>query len=210
MGDVEAEHAGAQFRQREPERHLAPQHAALAARTALAGDDEHELRPFRLGAAQEVQQRVVRLGLGHAVKIDASADLGAAAGELLALAQRKRVRGRRRLRFGRGGLRRMLHVLGDRLRLGLTFGLALCGFDGAAFASGAADGLAVGFVVNLARNGRTERATAVHRRSSSAVRWRRPRIISRGIASVCRLSLTASNTAARAAVLAPPAPPPSR
>jgi hypothetical protein len=89
--------------------------ARHCAGASLAGDDEHELRPLRLIAVQEVQQGIMGLRLRHAVEIDASADLGLAARELLFLPPRDRDRRCRRLGMG-GGRGRMIRHLFDRPR----------------------------------------------------------------------------------------------
>src|SRR5580693_9123051 len=49
--DIEAEHAGAEFRKAEPQRYLAPQNAAVfmnAGASPFSGDHQHELRAVRL------------------------------------------------------------------------------------------------------------------------------------------------------------------
>ena len=99
MGFLEADHQRAEFRQAQPLRHLAAQHAALgfgAADLALAGDDEHEGQAVAVRALQERQQRAVGAGLRHAVQIEPGIDFFAAARKLRALAASDR-RQRRRL-----------------------------------------------------------------------------------------------------------------
>src|SRR5262245_7207574 len=88
MGVLEAEDVAAEFRQFQPLRHLALEHAALApvvARAAtLAGDHQDELGAVALRLAQEGDERRMRLALGLAVKIDAVIErLGAARKALL-------------------------------------------------------------------------------------------------------------------------------
>src|SRR5205807_1592154 len=81
----------AEFRHGEPQRHLPAQYAAVARLPAtLAGDDEHESRAIVLGAAQKARERRMCLRLGHAVQIETSIDLYAAAREPLPLAPRQR------------------------------------------------------------------------------------------------------------------------
>src|SRR5262249_30055766 len=88
MGVLEAKHVAAEFRQFQPLRHLALEHAALApvvARAAtFAGDHQDELGAIALRLAQEREQRRMRLALGFAVKVDAGIDgFGAARRALL-------------------------------------------------------------------------------------------------------------------------------
>src|SRR5262249_38597499 len=87
MGVLEAKDVAAEFRQFQPGRHLALEHAALApvvARaTALAGDHQDELGAMALRLAQERKQRRMRLALGLAVKVDAGVDRFGAAREAL-------------------------------------------------------------------------------------------------------------------------------
>ncbi len=88
MGEVrllDREHIGTQVRQREPERHLPPEHAAaaLGIGAAFAGDHQHGPGALALRAMQEAQQRRVRLALGAAVQVDAAVDLDLAAREPL-------------------------------------------------------------------------------------------------------------------------------
>src|SRR5215831_3045622 len=75
---LESDDGGPELGQAEPERDLSTQHAALAGRRArscaLARDDEHETRAVALRAAQEMRERDVSLGLGHAVQVDARVD----------------------------------------------------------------------------------------------------------------------------------------
>jgi len=84
MRAIETEHAAAEFRQSEPQRHLPPQHATLArrrvpragrGRRAFPGDHQHESRALRLGAVQEPQQGSMGLCLRQAVQVDASVDV---------------------------------------------------------------------------------------------------------------------------------------
>ncbi|PWE75969.1 hypothetical protein XF30_03545 [Bradyrhizobium sp. SUTN9-2] len=90
-GFLEADYEGAEFRQAEPFRHLAAEHAAFAATASLAGDDEHEGEAVLMGAVQEAGQRAMGAHLGHAVQIEPCLDLAAAARQLgsLALAERR-------------------------------------------------------------------------------------------------------------------------
>ena len=92
-GALEADDEAAEFRQPQPERHHALEHAAaaavVAAARALAGDDQHHLAAARLLRPQEAKQRVVRLGLRHAVQIEPAVDrMRAARDALLRLAGR--------------------------------------------------------------------------------------------------------------------------
>ena len=65
-------------------RHLPAQHAALAvaARFALAGDDEHEGAAVAVGTLQEAEEDPMRAGLGHAVQVKAGVNLLLATREL--------------------------------------------------------------------------------------------------------------------------------
>ena len=74
MRFLESDHQRAEFRQAEPLRHLAAQHAALGLGTdlALAGDDEHEGQAVAMGALQKAEQRAMRARLRHAVEVDAA------------------------------------------------------------------------------------------------------------------------------------------
>jgi hypothetical protein len=80
MRVLESEDQGAKFRLGEPHRHLPLENAALGWRIAvassrsLAGDDEHHFGAVCLRAAQEAQQRRMRLGLGVAVQVDVTVD----------------------------------------------------------------------------------------------------------------------------------------
>jgi len=67
---LEADDEGAKFRQAQPFRHLAAEHAAFAAAPSLAGDDEHEGQAVIMGAVQEAGQGPVGAYLGHAVQIE--------------------------------------------------------------------------------------------------------------------------------------------
>ena len=86
---LEAEHDLAQVGLAQPVGREPAQHAALLAerrrlveRAALAGDDDDEPRPARLGMAQEAAQRLMGLGLVHAVQVERAVDRAAAAREL--------------------------------------------------------------------------------------------------------------------------------
>src|SRR5262249_60092575 len=88
MGVLEADDVAAEFRQLQPLRHLALEHAAFApiiARAAtFAGDHQDELGAIALRLAQEGHQRRMRLALGLAVKVNAGIDrFGAARKPLL-------------------------------------------------------------------------------------------------------------------------------
>lgn len=78
-----------ELRQRQPERHLAPEYAALDDRraivpaSALAGYDQHNFRAVGLGPPQEAEQCGMRLHLRHAVQIDARIDRCAASRDTL-------------------------------------------------------------------------------------------------------------------------------
>src|ERR1700761_9540485 len=80
MGFLEADDQRAKFRQAQPLRYLAAQHAAFglaAADLALAGDDEHEGVAFDVGALQESVQRTMGAGLRHAMQVEPRVDLAA-------------------------------------------------------------------------------------------------------------------------------------
>ena len=98
MGFLEADHQRAEFRQAEPLRHLAAQHAALGfgADLALAGDDEHECQPVMMGALQETEQRAMRPRLRHAVEVEPGVDLLPPARQMRPLAAADRRQRRRR------------------------------------------------------------------------------------------------------------------
>jgi len=91
-GRLEPQHGLAQLRRSQPQRDLAAQHPAVGIRAAhaLSGDHQHDARAFGARTAQEARQRVVRLGLGEAVQIDAGIDSGAAPGEALPQAPGRR------------------------------------------------------------------------------------------------------------------------
>src|SRR5262249_25683788 len=69
----ESDHQRAEFAQREPERHLPFEHAALVRLAAfacsLAGDHKYHSHAVRLCAPQEAQQGGMRLRLGEAMQI---------------------------------------------------------------------------------------------------------------------------------------------
>ena len=99
MGLLEADHEATEFRQSQPFRHLAAQHAALGLRprgAAFAGDDEDECQAVAAGALQELQQRAMRPTQRHAVQIEPAFDLLAAARQLRAFAA---AQGRQRRRL---------------------------------------------------------------------------------------------------------------
>src|SRR4051794_37004116 len=78
MGGLEADDIDAEFRQSQPQRHLALEHAALAPFVARArtfsGDDDGEPGTLVLRLAQKMKQRGMCLVLRAAVKIDARLD----------------------------------------------------------------------------------------------------------------------------------------
>ena len=77
MADVsvlEADNKGAEFRQRQPQRHLPLEHAALASPTAFASDDERNFGAVRLGAPQEAEQRGMGLALRQSMQVEAGVD----------------------------------------------------------------------------------------------------------------------------------------
>jgi hypothetical protein len=77
MRVFEADDVAAEFRQCQPLRHLALEHAALApviAPAPFAGDHQDEFGAIALRPAQEGQQRGMGRALGLAVKIDAGVD----------------------------------------------------------------------------------------------------------------------------------------
>ena len=84
-GRLEPQHDLAQVRRYQPQRDLATQYAAIRIRAphALSGDDQHDAGTFRLGDAQETDQRIVSVGLGQAVQIDAGIDPGTPADDPL-------------------------------------------------------------------------------------------------------------------------------
>src|SRR5215208_1786997 len=82
MRVVEADDHGAEFRQRQPERHLPLQNAALAA-TALAGDYHDEPGAAGLRGVQEAQQGIMRSRLRQPVQIEPSVDRIATARDAL-------------------------------------------------------------------------------------------------------------------------------
>src|SRR3954469_11072398 len=102
MSFPEADHQRAEFRQAEPLRHLAAQHAALGLRPdlALAGDDEHKSQPVMMGALQKAEQRTMRPRLRHAMQVEPCIDLLAPARQMRPLAAADR-RQRRRFRLWR-------------------------------------------------------------------------------------------------------------
>ena len=113
-GLLEAGDDRAQLGKTQPVRHRTPKDAALLEKTgpfrsrrALAGDDEHDAVSTSLGADQERPERVVCLGLTHAVEVDHGIDGVGAPRQALAQAalQRddRRQGGRRRLCRRRGG-----------------------------------------------------------------------------------------------------------
>src|SRR5882672_5180243 len=84
MGEVrllDREHIGTQIRQREPERHLPPQHAAAALRigATFAGDHQKGPKALTLRPMQKAQKRRVRLVQRAAMQINAAVDLDLAA-----------------------------------------------------------------------------------------------------------------------------------
>src|SRR5436190_23451580 len=84
MGDVrllDREHIGAQIRQREPERHLPPQHAAAALRigAAFAGDHQNGPEALTLRPMQKAQKRRMGLVQRAAMQVNAAVDLDLAA-----------------------------------------------------------------------------------------------------------------------------------
>src|SRR5579864_2648384 len=90
---LEADDEGAEFRQAEPVRHLAAQHAALelaAADLALAGDHQHEGQAFAMGALQEAEQCMMGIDLGHAVQVEPCVDLALPTRQPRALAAAER------------------------------------------------------------------------------------------------------------------------
>lgn len=77
----EADHEGAQIRQPQPVRDCPPEDTALfeqpspfGGTSALAGHDENHEMALRLGAVEKASQRVVSLGLAHAVEVDHGLD----------------------------------------------------------------------------------------------------------------------------------------
>ena len=85
VGDVrvlEADDEVAEFRQGQPLRHLAAQHADLAA-AAFAGNHQYQPRIACIGGAQKTLQRAMRFALRIAVQIKASVDRLLAAGDAL-------------------------------------------------------------------------------------------------------------------------------
>ena len=86
VGVLETDDQRAEFRQREPERNLPPEHTAFGAITVgpdrpLAGDNEHDTRFIGLSLLQEAQQCRVGSALRHAMQIDPISDRLAAAGD---------------------------------------------------------------------------------------------------------------------------------
>jgi len=102
MGGLEADDIDAKFRQSQPQRHLALEHAALAplvARAgAFAGDDEGKPGAVVLCLAQKTKQCTVCLVLRAAVEIDARLDQVAAARKPLLDPAVERLEPRRRRR----------------------------------------------------------------------------------------------------------------
>ena len=83
---LEADHQRTQFRQRQPKRYRATQHAAfgtLRRGGALAGDDEDERFSARLRAVEERRELFLRLALFHPVQVDPRADLDLTASDFL-------------------------------------------------------------------------------------------------------------------------------
>src|SRR5262249_28487977 len=121
MGVLEAKDVAAEFRQFQPLRYLALEHAALApvvARaTTLAGDHQDELGAMALRLPQERKQRRMRLALGLAVKVDAGVDRFGAARKALLEPPIERLEPGRGPCSGRSGSRR-------RTRRGRRFRLA--------------------------------------------------------------------------------------
>ena len=78
---VEADHEFAEFRQRKPHRHVAPEHAFAA--PALSGDHQNETRAAATRAMQETIQSIMRFGLGMAMQIEPGINGPAAARDLL-------------------------------------------------------------------------------------------------------------------------------
>ena len=80
----------------------------LVERAALAGDDDHEPRPARLGMAQKAAQRLMRLGLGQPMQVERAVDRRRVRAPARASAAARsapaagRGLGRPRLRRGRG------------------------------------------------------------------------------------------------------------
>ena len=105
MGVLDRKHVAAEFGEPQPLRHHAlenapPSRSLAGAETALAGDHQHEAQAVLLRAAQEAEQRPMRLVLRAAMQVDATVDrFGAARQPLLlpALERRDRRRG-----FGAG------------------------------------------------------------------------------------------------------------
>src|ERR1700730_6185708 len=101
MSILEAHDIAAEFRQLQPERHLALEHAALApiiARAgALAGDHQDESSAILLRRAQKMEQFGMRLALGPAVQVDARIERNGAAGQTLFLPPVERLEPGRRL-----------------------------------------------------------------------------------------------------------------
>ena len=84
-GRLESQHGLAQLRRLQPQRDLPAQHPAVGIRGAhaLSGDHQHDARALGAGNAQETHERIVSVGLGEAVQIDAGIETGAAAREAL-------------------------------------------------------------------------------------------------------------------------------
>src|SRR5258708_33216441 len=91
MGFLKAYHQRAEFRQAQPLRHLAAQHATLefGAHLALAGDDEHERQALAVGALQKPRQCAAGARQRHAVQVEPGVDLLPPAWKLRALAASK-------------------------------------------------------------------------------------------------------------------------
>jgi len=79
MRFLEADDEGPEFRQAEPFRHLAAQHAALATRSAFAGDDQYEGEAVVMGALEKARQCAMGANLRHAMEIKPRLDRVAAA-----------------------------------------------------------------------------------------------------------------------------------
>src|ERR1700732_1865115 len=87
MGVLEADDVAAEFRQFQPQRHLALEHAALApvvARAAtLAGDHQDEFRAMALRLAHEGNHAGMALAWGPGGEVDAPIDRFGAARQAL-------------------------------------------------------------------------------------------------------------------------------
>ena len=94
MGIFHADDERPKFGERQPKRHLTPEHPRLggpgimvacrpASRRSLSGDDERDFGAGRLRALQETQKRRVRVFLGEAVQIKPRIDRHTTAGNAL-------------------------------------------------------------------------------------------------------------------------------